>query len=155
MATGDVVVFDEAKAKMLDGDWAATDAFYLAIVGNGTVPTAAFATPTWSDFSAQEVTSAGTYVTNGTSLGDNASPQVHTLAALVTEAAGTVTFDSGTNPTWAQDASNATDAYWGIVYNFTDASQDCLCFVELGGPVDMAAGALTISWNASGLFTIA
>ncbi len=154
MATGDLVVFEEAKAKMLDGDWASTDAFYLAIIANGTVPTAGFATPTWSDFSAQEVTNAGTYVTNGTILGSDASPQVFTLAGLVSEAAGVMTFDAGNNPTWAQDGSNATDAYWGIVYNFTDAAQDCLLYVELGGPVDMSAGALTVTWNASGLYTI-
>jgi hypothetical protein len=66
-----------------------------------------------------------------------------------------MTFDSGTNPTWAQDASNDTDAYWAIVYNFTDAGKDALCFIDLGGPVDMTAGALTVTWNASGLFTIA
>jgi len=26
--------------------------------------------------------------------------------------------------------------------------------VDLGGPVDMSAGDLTITWNASGIFTI-
>ena len=145
-------MFDEAKAKMLDGDWASTDAFYIAICDNTATPAAASATPVIGDFT--QVGSAGTYVTNGTSLGDNASPQVHTLAALVTEAAGVMTFDSGTSPTWAQDASNDVDAWWGIVYNFTDANKDCLCFVELGGPVDMSAGALTITFNAAGLYTI-
>jgi len=146
MATGDVTVFDEAKAVMLEGDWASTDVFHLAIIGPVTTPTAGFATPTWSDFSAQEVTAAGTYTANGTSLG--------ALSTLVAEATGTMTFDSATNPTWAQDASNATNATWGIIYNFTDASQDALAFVELG-TVDMSAGDLTVTWNASGIFTIA
>lgn len=145
MATGDLIVFDEAKAKMLDGDWASTDVFYLAICDNTTVPAAATATPVIGDFT--QVGAAGTYVNNGTSLG--------TLATLVAEAAGTMTFDSATNPTWAQNASNDVDAYWGIVYNFTDAGKDALAFVELGGPVDMTAGDLTVTWNASGLFTIA
>jgi len=152
MATGDVVVFEEAKAKMLDGDWASTDAFYLAICDNTTPPTAADAAPVIGDYT--QVGSGGTYVANGTSLGDNASPQVHTLAALVVEAGGTMTFDSGTNPTWAQDGGNDVDAYWGIIYNFTDAGKDCLAYVELGGPVDMSAGALTVTWNGSGIFTI-
>ncbi len=62
--------------------------------------------------------------------------------------------DSPVNPTWAQDAGNDTDAHWGIVYNFTDAGKDCLCFIELGGPVDMTAGALTVTINASGMLTI-
>ena len=44
MAVGDLTVFDEAKAKMIDGDWASTDNFYLAICDNTTAPTAATAT---------------------------------------------------------------------------------------------------------------
>jgi hypothetical protein len=144
MARGDVVVFEEAMAKMLDGDWASTDHFYCAICDDTTSPAASTATPTLGDFT--QVGNGGTYVTNGTDLG--------TLADLVTEAAGVVTFDSATNPTWAQDAGNDTDAYWGIIYNFTDAAKDALAYVDLGGPVDMTAGDLTITWNASGIFTI-
>lgn len=144
MATGDLVVFEEAKAKMLDGDWASTDDFYCMICDNTATPTAATATPVQGDFT--QVGAAGTYVTNGTNLG--------ALSVLVTEAGGVMTFDSTTNPTWAQNASNDVDAYWAIVYNFTDAGKDALCFVDLGGPVDMAAGALTVTWGGSGLFTI-
>jgi hypothetical protein len=144
MAVGDLVVFEEAKAKMISGDWASTDVFYCAILDNTATPTAAFATPTLSDFT--QVGAAGSYTSGGTSLG--------ALSTLVSEAAGVMTFDSGTNPTWAQNASNDTDAYWALVYNFTDAGNDALCFVDLGGPVDMSAGALTVTWNGSGIFTI-
>lgn len=145
MATGDVTVFDEAKAKMIEGNWASTDDFYLAIMDNTTTPVASTATPVFGDFT--EVGSAGSYTANGTNLG--------ALSVLVTEAAGTMTFDSATNPTWAQNGSNDVDAYWGIIYNFTDAGKDAVAFVELGGPVDMTAGSLTVTWNASGIFTIA
>ncbi len=144
MATGDVIVFEESKATMLDGDWAATDDFYLAIMDNTVTQTAATATPVFGDFT--EVGAAGTYTANGTNLG--------ALSVLVTEAGGVMTFDSATNPTWAQDGSNDVDAWWGIIYNFTDAGKDALAFVELGGPVDMSTGALTVTWNASGIFTI-
>lgn len=145
MARGDVTVFDVAKGKMLDGGWASTDHFYCAVCDNTATPTAATLTPTLGDFT--EVTNAGTYVAGGTDLG--------TLADLVTEAAGTMKFDSATNPTWAQNASNDVDAYWGIIYNYTDAGKDALAFVDLGGPVDMRAGDLTITWNGAGIFTIA
>jgi len=145
MARGDVVVFDEAKAKMLDGDWASTDHFYCAICDNTATPAAATATPVIGDFT--QVGAGGTYVNNGTDLG--------TLAALVAEVDGTMTFDSATNPPWAQNAGNDVDAYWGIIYNFTDAGKDALAFVDLGGPVDMSAGDLTITWNVAGIFTIA
>lgn len=129
---------------MLDGDWASTDHFYCAICDDTATPAAATATPTLGDFT--QVGNSGTYVTDGTDLG--------ALSTLVTQAAGTMTFDSATNPTWAQDASNDNDAYWAIVYNYTDAAHDALLFVDLGGPVDMSAGDLTITWNGSGLFTI-
>lgn len=144
MARGDVVVFNEAKAKMLDGDWASTDHFYCAICDNTATPAATTATPVLGDFT--QVGNSGTYVTDGTDLG--------TLSALVTQNAGVMTFDSATNPTWAQNASNDVDAYWGIIYNYTDAGKDALAFVDLGGPVDMTAGDLTITWNGSGIFTI-
>lgn len=144
MAAGDFTVFDEAKAKMLAGNWASTDVFYCAIIDNTTTPVASLATPVFGDFT--EVGAAGSYVANGTSLG--------TLSTLVSEAAGVMTFDSAVNPTWAQHASNDVDAWWAIVYNFTDAGKDAVGFLELGGPVDMTAGALTITWSATGIFTI-
>jgi len=144
MARGDVTVFDEAKAKMLDGDWASTDHFYCAICDNTAAPAAGTATPVIGDFT--QVGDGGTYIDNGTDLG--------ALSALVSEAAGVMTFDSATNPTWAQDAANDVDAYWGIIYNYTDAGKDAIAFVDLDGPVDMTAGDLTITWNASGIFTI-
>lgn len=145
MARGDITIFQVAMAKMLDGDWASSDHFYLAICDNTATPTAGTTTPTLSDFT--EVGTSGTYVSGGTDLG--------TLADLVTQTSGTMKFDSATNPTWAQDASNDNDAYWGIIYNYTDAAHDALAFVDLGGPVDMSAGDLTVTWNGSGIFTIA
>ena len=144
MARGDLVVFEEAMAKMLDGDWASTDHLYCAICDNTATPAASTATPVIGDFT--EVGAAGTYVAGGTDLG--------TIADLVTEAAGVVKVDSATNPTWAQNASNDTDAYWAVVYNYTDAGKDAVFYVDLGGPVDMTAGPLTVTWNASGMYTI-
>ena len=144
MATGDVTVFDEAKAFMIDGGWESTDDIKCAILDNTVAPTAADATPALGDYT--QVGTAGSYVAGGTSLGN--------LGTLTTEAAGTMTFDSATNPTWAQHASNDTDAYWGLIYNDTDVGDLAIAFVELGGPVDMSAGDLAITWNASGIFTI-
>lgn len=143
MAAGDIVIFDEAFAKMLDGDWASTDHFYCAILDNTTTPAVDDTTPTLADYT--EVGAAGTYVAGGTDLG--------TLADLVTQTAGALKIDSATNPTWAADGSNDVDAYWALIYNYTDAGNDALCFVDLGGPVDMSAGALTITWDASGIIT--
>jgi hypothetical protein len=144
MAAGDITWFDEAKAYMLDGGWESADDMKVAILDNTTAPTAATATPALADFT--QVGSAGTYTAGGTSIGS--------WGTLVSEAAGTVTIDSATNPTWAQDASNDTDAYWALIYNDTQAGDPALAFVELGGPVDMSAGSLTVTWNASGIATL-
>jgi hypothetical protein len=144
MARGDLKVFNDALAKMIDGDWASTDHFYCAICDDTATPAITDEAPVITDYT--QVGDSGTYVDGGTDLG--------TLADLVTAAAGVMKFDSATNPTWAQDASNDTDAYWAVVYNYTDEGKDCLLFVDLGGPVDMSAGPLTVTWNGSGLFTI-
>lgn len=142
MAQGDVTVFDEAKLSLLNGTHDLdTHVFKLALLDNTTAPTAATATPNLSDFT--EVGAAGTYTAGG-----------ETLTITLTEAGGTVTFDSTTNPTWAQDASNDADAHWGLLYN-TSASNAGLAFVDLGGPVDMTSGSLTVTWNATGIFTMA
>jgi hypothetical protein len=142
MAQGDLTVFDEAKLALLNGTHDLdTHVIKCAILDNTTAPTAGTATPTLGDFT--QVGAAGSYTTGGT-----------TLTISLTEAAGTVTFDSTTNPSWAQNASNDTDAYWGLIYNDTAASDDAIAFIDLGGPVDMTAGDLTITFNASGIFTL-
>ena len=144
MARGDVVVFNESKAYLIEGGWEAADDIKVAICDNTTTPTAATVTPALGDFT--QVGSAGSYVAGGTSLGN--------IGTLTTQAGGTVTFDSATNPSWAQNASNDVDAYWGIIYNDTDAGDLAIAYVDLGGPVNMSAGSLTITWNASGIFTL-
>jgi len=144
MAVGDITVFDEAKAKLLDGDYGSTDDIKCAILDNTLAPTAADGTPELGDYT--EVGVAGSYVAGGLSLGN--------IATLVTEAAGVMTFDSTTNPTWAQNGSNDVDAWWGLIYNDTNATDEAIAFVELAGPIDMSAGALTITWPAGGIFTI-
>jgi hypothetical protein len=143
MATGDITWFEEAKAYMLDGGWEAADDIKVAVLDNTTTPAASDATPALSDYT--EVGTSGTYTAGGTSIG--------TWGTLVTESGGTVTIDSATNPTWAQDASNDSDAYWGLIYNDTQSDQ-AIAFVELGGPVDMTAGSLTITWGGSGIATL-
>jgi len=144
MAQGDITFFQEALAKMIEGDWANDDVFWVGLVTNNVVPTAADVTPVYTDYT--EVTPGGQYAAGGQAL--------VALSALVSQSGAVMKFDTDTNPTWAKDAANPTDAYYAIVYNYTDAGKDCVCFVDLAGPVDMTVGALTITWNASGIFTV-
>ena len=144
MATGDITWFNESRALDYFAAWATTDDVKVAVLDNTTAPTAATVTPALGDFT--EVGTAGTYVAGGISLGN--------WTTVWSQVAGTGTMDSTTNPTWAQDGSNDVDATWGLIYNDTQAGDPAMAFVELGGPVDMSAGSLTITWNASGIATL-
>jgi hypothetical protein len=146
MAAGDISVFDEAKAYMIDGGWEAADTIKLALLTSATAPTDADTTPALGDYT--QVTAGGNYVAGGETLG--------TLGNCVTETAGTMTFDdTGESVTWAQNGSNPTNARYGLIYNDTDAGDLAIAWLDLGSVVDMSAGDLTITWNASGIFTIA
>lgn len=144
MAAGDVIFFDEF---MSPGDytagWAGSDDIKVAILDNTATPADTTATPALGDFT--QVGSAGSYVAGGTSIG--------TWAAVWAQTGGTGTLDSATNPSWAQNASNDVDAYWGLIYNDTQVGDPAIAYVDLGGPVDMSAGSLTITWNGSGIAT--
>ncbi len=144
MAAGDITFFQEALDDAFFGGWAASDDIRVAILDNTTTPTAADTTPALGDYT--EVGTAGTYVAGGISLG--------TWGALSTEAAGVLTFDSATNPSWAANGSNDNDAYWALLFNQTQVGDPGFAFVELGGPFDMSGTTLTINWNASGIYTI-
>lgn len=149
MATGDLTVFDEAKAYMIDGDWGSVDDIRIALITSATAPTAGDLTPALADYT--ECTAGGNYIAVTASTGE----LLDSLANCVTEAAGTMTFDdTGASVSWAQNAGNPTDARYGLVVNGDQTAQG-ICFIDLGAIIDMTAGALTITWNASGLFTIA
>lgn len=137
MAQGDNTWFEEAKAYMLDGGWEPGDTIKVAILDDTTTPTASDATPGLGDYT--EVGTSGTYSAGGVSIG--------TWGDLVSESGGNVKLDSATNPSWAKDASNDNDAYWALIYNDTQTGDPALCFIDLGGPVDMTAGDLTLTWD--------
>lgn len=151
MAQGDIVVFEEAKAYLLDGDFASTDTIYLALITSAVTPTAADAVPgmtTGATTIYTEVTAGGNYAGKGEAL--------DTIANMVTESGGTMTFDdTGATVQWLQNAGNPTNARYGIIYNNSDSAQRAIAYLDLGSTVDLTAGDLTITWNASGIFTIA
>jgi len=145
MATGDVTVFEEFVDQL--GEEAhnfASDTLKVGLIDNTTPPTAADGTPTWSDYSGNEVATTGGYTANG-----------ETLANVSwSEADGTATLDAD-DVELAQDGSGFTDAHWAIIYNDDNGTDMAIAFVELGGPVSEQAGPVTISWNASGILTVA
>jgi hypothetical protein len=144
MARGDLTVFEElAKTvgeKKIDFT---NDTFRVALVDNSLTPTASDATPTWSDYSANEVSGTG-YAANGAAL----------TGQTWTEAAGVATFDDTANVSWSQNASGFTDAYYAILYSDTSSNDDAVCFIDMGGPVSLVDGDISITWGASGIFTL-
>jgi hypothetical protein len=144
MARGDLTVFEEFALTIGEKKIAfGADTFYVALIDNTTAPTAADATPVWADYSANECSGTG-YTAGGAAL----------TGISWTEAAGVATFDDTANVSWSQNAAGPTDIYYAILYSGTSTNDDCVCFIDMGGPVSLADGDVSITWNASGIFTV-
>ena len=146
MAAGDITIFQEALAYMIDGGWEAADTIKAALITSAVTPTAADAVPgmnAGATTTYTEVTAGGNYAAGGVTL--------DTLGNMVTETAGTMTFDdTGASISWAQNASNPTDARYCVIYNSSDTGLErAIAFIDLGATVNLTAGDLTITWHAS------
>lgn len=146
MAQGTVTVFNEFK-KNMSGliDLSVTTDFSLILITNAVVPTADSLTPDSSDFTA--CTTGGGYT----------GPVP--LTTSWSESAGTVTFDSSTDPAWTALAGSPIDIYYAIIYSETAVGKDAVCFVDMTAddgttPVSLVGGNVSITWNANGIFTI-
>lgn len=152
MAAGDFLVFDSFIEALGDGnipDLNTVD-IHMGIATNATVPTKTTADPRWgaggtTNFLTNQVTPGGNYTTGGPEL-------TVTTTTPWTISGSTATFDLD-DVSIAVNASNPATGYWGLIY-INDADDRCIGYVELGAPVDMTAGNFTITWDASGLFTI-
>lgn len=137
MATGDVVMFNEsgldAWQKVHD---LPNDALKVGIVDNTITPTAADATPRWSDYSANEVVSTGNYVAGGMIL---TTVTLTMVSGVPTLAADDINI--------ALHASGFVDGYWGILFNDTAGNDEAIGFIDLGGPVSEQAGPVDIEWT--------
>lgn len=137
MAKGDIIVFQELLLRMGKGELdLSTDTLRVGIVDNTITPAADDTTPTWGDYSANEVVSTGNYVAGGMTLATVTFTMVSGLATL---AAGNVSI--------AMHASGFLDGYWGIVYDDDAVDDAALCAVDLGGPESEQAGPVSIEWQ--------
>lgn len=143
MAQGDVVWFDQALVDVLEKlHDLENDTVKVGLTDGTTTPSATTSDPRWgagggTNFASEEVTPGGNYSAGG------ATP----AAPSVTLTGGLAEFDAG-DVSWAQNASNPTNATWGILYNDTDAGKRALAYVDLGGAFNMTTGDLTITWGA-------
>ncbi len=123
-----------------------SDTINVALTTTGYTPDRA-AHDFWDDVVAYEHANSGNYVTNGKTLG------AKTLGITGNVIKFTDTGDSGT-VVWT---SSTISAYQAIIHDRTPASDATrgLCgYVDFGGVVSSSNGSFTITWSASGIFTI-
>ena len=156
MARGDLTLFEEFANYLGGGFTSQTgmdfenggDTFKLFIVTSAASVAASATTPAYGDWSANEV-SGSNYTATGATLASQS----------FNEASGTATFDAA-DVTWSQASggtSGFTGAYKAILYDdtVTSPADPAICFIDLGGPVNNNDGDVTVSWNSSGIFTVA
>lgn len=122
-----------------------TDTLKLAVIGNGTTVSMQLAYPTWgtagsTNLSSFEVGTGSVYVAGGI-----------TLATVTWSLSNTTVLLDAADITWAQDLAGFGTGYWGIIYSNTAPRKDAVIFLDLGGPVGISAGALTITWASGGI----
>jgi len=150
MAAGDIVVFDQFMVDLgNEVHNLGSDTIRLGLIDSTQTPAATSGTPRWgagggTNFSTDEVAAGGNYSSGGPTL----SGVTYALSG------GAAVLDDSGNVSITQNGSNPTDARWGIIYNDTDTSKRCIAYVDLGAVVDLSAGDFSITWNASGIFTI-
>jgi hypothetical protein len=95
---------------------------------------------TWSQVSANELSTGGGYTSPGQDLAGKA----------VTQAA-TTDWD-GTDSQWT---SATFSAYHAVLYDDSLAGDDLICSIDFGGEQQVTGGTFTIQWNGSGIITLA
>ena len=146
MAVGDLFWFDIAtKLGFPDSSaFSSGDTMSCALIEDASITSTSTAHGL-GDFTEANSTGSATYPANGSTL--------DVWGDMWSYSGKVATFDTTTNPTWSQDSDNSTDVTYALVCNITETGKRALCAVELGN-VDMTAGDLTITWNASGIATV-
>ena len=94
----------------------------------------------WSDLSSNEV-SGTNYTSGGVALASKA----------LTGSSGTIKFDAD-DASWS--SSTISSARAAVVYDDTLTNDPLVCLVNFGADYSSANGTFTITWNASGIFTL-
>lgn len=140
-------VYNSYKAKLLDSSTKIslpTDTIKLALVTSSYTPnidTHDF----WDDVSANEASGTG-YTAGGSTL---------TTPAVTTD----TTNDKGkfTADTVSWTISSSLTARYAVLYKSTGtaSTSPLIAYIDFGGNVTLAAGTLSVTWNANGTVTVA
>ena len=150
MALGDFVLFEEFALNIGNGDHDMdADAFKVMLIDNTLAATAADLTPDSADYT--EVTGPG-YTAGGEAL----------TTPAWTEIGGVAKFDDSgaAGVSWTQNGAGPADIYQAILYNTSHVgTNDAIGFIDMTTdagvtPASLIAGDITITWHASGIFTV-
>jgi hypothetical protein len=149
MAQGDLIIFSRFKVDLgLSLHDLNTDEIRVAFITSVQTPAANSLDPRWG--------AAGTvnFLTDET-FGGNFPEDGEDIANSYVANGADALFDGTTNIAYAKNASNPSAARWAIIYNFADTGKRCIAAVDLGADADGTAGAVNVTWNTSGIFTVA
>lgn len=145
MSRGDLITYDniivQLGSKLHD---LRNDIIKLGIIDNTITPVSSDADPRWTTYSANEVSSNGGYTSGGIAL----------TGVTFSNTGVLTTFDDTGNINLDKNENGFTNAYWGILYNYTSTNKHALGFINLDGPISEVANAVNIKWGAFGIFTV-
>jgi len=158
MAQGTLVLFDEFADSIADGRInLLTNTIRVAltsdVVNTGNMIKSA-AVPCWgaggsTNLSTNEVASTGGYTAGGITLGGKTFDQT----------GGVATFDSTTDLIWTSAGSDPTNIKTAVIYSDTATNKDCIGYIDMTTdagttPISLLTGDITLTFNASGIFTL-
>jgi hypothetical protein len=123
----------------------------VALFGNATK------TPDKTVSSANSAYGAGVWASDGVSDASGWPAVGRDLASKTsTFSSGTYTFDAADLAS-ANDTTTLSSVYGCLIYDdtiTTPVADQGILFLSLSGPQSVTSGRMTISWNASGIFTV-
>lgn len=138
MAAGDIHIQAKFVSNMtitgLASLWA-SDVIKFGIINSTTTPAITDSDPRWGAGGSQN------YSTNEVTAGGNYSAGGITVSGCTSTLSGAVTSLNATSPiSIAANASNPTNARWGIFYDSTDAGKRVFGYYDFGGVVSLVPG---------------
>ncbi len=134
MAVGQVIFFNQFKKDLGEKIHnLSSDTWRVGFITSAATPTVNANAPHWggtgsTNYASNQVTPGGNYTNGGPTLG----------SVAFTESGGIVSWNAG-KIAIAQDASNPTNARWGILYNNTDSNKRAAAFFDFGSERDLTA----------------
>ena len=141
MARGDFTLFGNFAQDLASGIHdLGSDVLKLGIITTVVTPLTSESSAKWGQYSGNEVSTDDSQYAEPLTLG----------SVTLTTVSSIVTMLDSSDIALTQNSSAFTNAGWGILYNETASSDQAIGFLDLGGPVDLTAGPITITPNTSG-----